>query len=131
MSELLNKSELNFGAAEYLYHRNFYPPVVHCAYYSCLQFMRHIWFHSMKKSEHELSRLISEGREGSHEVLINQMRILVAQRLKMEREFYSQILQLKKLRVASDYGLESIDTKKSKTSIELSRSVTRILKQCL
>jgi hypothetical protein len=57
MGHLKNKSELNLGAAELLHQYSYYSSVVHCAYYSCIQLMKHTWLNSMGKSDNDLRNL--------------------------------------------------------------------------
>lgn len=131
MGHLKNKSELNLGAAELLHKQSYYPSVVHCAYYSCVQLMKYIWLSSMGKSEAELRILNNNSREGSHEVLINQIRDYIKSKSLNEREFNTTILQLKRLRVNADYDDVSIDFTKSSQSISLSKNTHLILKKCI
>ena len=112
MGHLKNKSELNLGAAELLHKESYYPPVVHCAYYSCIQLMKHIWLNSMGKSEQELKVINNNSNQGSHEVLINQIKSFIQSKSQNDREFYNDILQLKRLRVNADYDDISIDSQK-------------------
>jgi hypothetical protein len=131
MGHLKNKSELNLGAAELLHKESYYPPVVHCAYYSCIQLMKHIWLNSMGKSEQELKVINNNSNQGSHEVLINQIKSFIQSKSQNDREFYNDILQLKRLRVNADYDDISIDYTKSNQSIGLSKATLSILKKCI
>ena len=58
MSELQNKSEINYESARYLHDQGNYPSVAHCTYYSCYQLLRHIWLYSLMKSETDLNFII-------------------------------------------------------------------------
>lgn len=131
MGHLKNKSELNLGAAELLHEQSFYPPVVHCAYYSCIQMMKHIWLNKIGKTEEQLKDLCSDNNQGSHEVIINQLKIYIKSRSLNDRDFNNDILQLKRLRVKSDYNNESIDYSISAESIQLSKSALAVLKKCI
>ena len=103
MSSLRNKSEINIAAAEHLDSESIYPPVSHCAYYSCYQFMKHIWLFSMNKTENDLALLTRNTTEGSHEVLINQIIKHIKAKNQDARSFNTEIVSLKKLRHKSDY----------------------------
>src|SRR5690606_28722094 len=103
MGHLKNKSEINLVAAELLNKQYLYPAVVHCAYYSCLQLMRHIWINQMGKSLQELGVLTRNSRDGSHEVLINQIKMFLKSLSLDDRSFNNSITQLKKLRIKADY----------------------------
>lgn len=131
MGHLKNKSELNFGAAELLHQYSYFSSVVHCAYYSCIQLMKHTWLNSMGKSENDLRNLNNSSSQGSHEVLINQIKIFVQSKSQNGRVFNRDILQLKRLRVMADYDEISIDFTKSNESIVLSKSTLNILKKCI
>jgi uncharacterized protein (UPF0332 family) len=67
-SALQNKSDILSDAAKLLYDKNLYPAVAHGAYYSCFQLMKHIWLHTMGKTEDELT-----SRKDSHAFLINEV----------------------------------------------------------
>lgn len=131
MEHLKSKSEINLSAAELLHEHSHYPSVIHCAYYSCIQLMKHAWLNTMGKTEEDLRGLNSRTREGSHEVLINQMKIFIKSRSREDRDFNRTILELKRLRVDADYLEVSIDSTKSDQSIHLSKSLLNILKKCL
>jgi uncharacterized protein (UPF0332 family) len=130
MGHLKNKSELNLDAAELLHNQSFYPSVVHCAYYSCFQLMKHVWLNSMGKSEDDLRTLNNNSRQGSHDVLINQIKLFAQGKSQNDRELYRDILQLKRLRVDADYKEVSIDSAKSNEAIVLSKAALNILRRC-
>lgn len=131
MSNLRNKSEFNIEAAEHLDSQSIYPPVAHCAYYSCYQFMKHIWLNSMKKTDSDLAVLTRSTTEGSHEVLINQISIYLKSKNQDTRSFNTEIVSLKKLRHKSDYDNVEIGSEISTKAIKLSKSSTVFLKKCL
>jgi len=131
MRHLKNKSELNLGAAELLQQYSYYSSVVHCAYYSCIQLMKHTWLNSMGKSDNDLRNLNNSSSQGSHEVLINQIKIFIQSKSQNGRVFNRDILQLKRLRVNADYDEILIDSKKSNDSLILSKSSLNILKKCI
>jgi hypothetical protein len=129
MRHLKNKSELNLGAAELLHQYSYYSSVVHCAYYSCIQLMKHTWLNSMGKSDNDLRNLNNSSSQGSHEVLINQIKIFIQSKSQNGRVFNRDILQLKRLRVNADYDEILIDSKKSNDSLILSKSSLNIFKK--
>jgi len=131
MRHLKNKSELNLGAAELLHQYSYYSSVVHCAYYSCIQLMKHTWLNSMGKSDNDLRNLNNSSSQGSHEVLINQIKIFIQSKSQNGRVFNRDILQLKRLRINADYDEILIDSKKSNDSLILSKSSLNILKKCV
>ena len=131
MGHLKNKSEINLDAADFLQRKGSYPSVVHCAYYSCFQLMKHIWLTNMGKSEEDLKILNEKPREGSHNALINQLKKFLTKKSLDSRTFNTEINQLKKLRIEADYGDIQIDSSKSNNLILLSKSTQKILKECL
>lgn len=131
MRHLKNKSEINIAAAEYLDSESIYSPVAHCAYYSCYQFMKHIWLNSMNKTENDLVLLTRNTTEGSHEVLINQIVKYLRTKNQDARSFNTEIVSLKKLRHKSDYDNVEIGSDISANAIKLSKSSLVVLKKCL
>lgn len=132
MSHLKNKSEINFAAAELLHKQNFYPSVVHCSYYSCIQLMKHIWLHKMNNTEDELSHLNRNSVDTSHQVLINQIgSFLKSKNAVAFRDFNNTIGQLKKIRNDADYKDIQIDYNTSNSSISLSKESLNALNKCL
>lgn len=128
MMHLKNKSEINITAAEFLHKQCLFPAVAHCAYYSCLQFMRYIWVNKMGKELHDIGSSSRTLKIGSHDVLINEIRDFLKQKSLNYRDFNNNILELKKLRTKSDYENFQIDTTLSERSIRYSRDTLRILK---
>jgi hypothetical protein len=128
MSHLTNKSDINRAAADLLQTNYYYPSVIHCSYYSCIQLMKHIFLFILNKSEVDLE---SEGRTtgtGSHEVLINSINTHLKTNNKDWKTFNTNINQLKRLRVAADYQDIEIDSGKGNDSILLSDIVLKFLK---
>lgn len=128
MSNLKNKSEINKLAADFLHKQSLYPSVVHSAYYSCLQLIKHIIIKESSKTENEVEDEIRNAGESSHEYMINRLTAFLNSNGKDFRTFNTTINQLKRLRVDSDYRNVSIDSSKSKNSIDLSESVIKHLK---
>lgn len=130
MNALKNKSDINLEAAELLHKNSLYPSVIHCAYYSCFQYMKFIWIEEMGKSELDLSNLIRNSTEGSHEVLINQIGVFLKNKGCDFRDFNNKIGQLKKLRRRADYEDFQIDSMNSGHSLTLSKILLKVLKNC-
>lgn len=131
MSQLKAKSELNRAAADILQDKSYYPSVVHCAYYSCIQRIKYILLSKYNLTEADLlqerTALSSTTSKplGLHEYLINKITKELLKNKKDWKSFNTDILQLKKLRVNSDYEDVQIDFSKGKTSIDLSDSVLK------
>ena len=84
----------------------------------------------MKKSNEDLINLSNHTSEGSHELLINQIRSFIKANSQDDRTFNRDILQLKRLRVRADYEDLMIDYEISEKSITLSKSTQKILNKC-
>ena len=128
MSCLKNKSEINKLAADLLHKQSLYPTVIHSAYYSCLQLVKHIIIKDSTKTEEEVEEQIRNSGESSHEYMINLLTTSLKSKGKDFRLFNSNINQLKRLRVESDYRNISVDFNKSKNSIDLNEIVIKHLK---
>jgi hypothetical protein len=134
MSQLQNKSVILSDAATLLHDKCWYPAVAHGAYYSCYQLSKHIWLYRMGKTQNELDAMCSTSKQGSHEVLINEIGKHIEASGKKDcanhrRDFKNKILQLKKLRVQADYDDANFDSLLSKNAIYLSSEILPILKQ--
>jgi hypothetical protein len=136
MAYLKSKSELNRAAADSLYKSGQHPSAVHCAYYSCVQLMKHIIIHKVGKSEQQIEaeyrQVDTSGKRiygGIHEYLINILYNILLANNKDASKFNSNVTQLKKLRGKSDYSdTFSVDSGISSTSIKLSDIVIKELK---
>ena len=135
MSIPQNKAEINCDSAKILHDKGNYPSVAHCSYYACYQLIKHIWLYKLGKSEVELDALCKEKkREGSHEVLINQIGSYIknsSNKNKIDdfRVFNNNLVALKKLRVKADYKDVNFDSIDSSNAISLSDSVIPLLKK--
>jgi hypothetical protein len=127
-SHLANKSEINKAAAELLQEKSYYPSVVHCAYYSCIQLMKHILLFTLNKTETEIASDVRNSGEGSHEIMINTINSHLRSNNKDWKTFNSGINQLKRLRVNADYENIQIDSTIGNNSIILSDAVLKHLK---
>ncbi len=135
VSNFTNKSEIYFAVAENAEDKYLYPAVAHCAYYSCVHLMQHIWYYKMGKTETELDQECTNAKSGLHNVLINKIgqyiRGNTANRNanKDFHDFNNKIVQLKRLRVDADYKDEGFDMTKSNASIALAKDLIPILKR--
>jgi hypothetical protein len=131
MSTLRTKSDLSIVAAEFLNMHSHYSSVIHCAYYSCFQRMKYTWLDVMGKSEQDLRDLQTGSGQGTHEVLINQIKHYLKSKSQDHSVFNKQIIELKRLRVAADYKHILIDQATSEESIKLSRTLLKILENSI
>lgn len=136
ISELQNKSEINYDSAEILHNRGNYPSVAHCAYYSCYQLLRHIWYNSLNKTESDLNVIIQNSKsrralqKGTHDILINEIEKYI--KIKNPSDFRvvnTNIGQLKKLRHSADYSDDAFLYNDSLKAIELSGKIRPVLKK--
>ena len=129
MSVLRMKSKINQDAAAHLQNQLYFPPVVHCAYYSCVQLMRHILLFEKGWSDWEMEKeRRTSGRLGPHEYLINKISNELEIMNADHRTFYKEIDSLKKLHVSADYKNHLINWQISNKAILLSTSITNYLK---
>jgi uncharacterized protein (UPF0332 family) len=131
MSNLKTKSDLSLVAAEFLNAHSHYSSVIHCAYYSCFQHMRYTWLDVLGNSEQDLRNLRKGTNQGTHEVLINQIKKHVNSKSEDDVTFNKMILELKRLRMKADYSNKLIDKAISDESIKLSKSLLKILENCI
>ncbi|BBD44441.1 Hypothetical protein PEIBARAKI_4434 [Petrimonas sp. IBARAKI] len=138
MSELVNKSEINYYSAALLHDKAHYPSVAHCSYYSCYQLFRHIWFYNMGKTESDLKFIIDNSKDkkaekkGSHDVLINEIQKFIKENNSNDfRVINSNMIQLKKLRSSADYEDKAFLYNDSLNSIHLSDNLRPVLKKYL
>lgn len=120
------------GAAKILHDQGFLPCVAHTAYYSCFQLMKHIWLHSMLKTEDELGSEISQSHQGSHAYLLNAIANHIQQNQKQpddSRNIRNLLPQLRSLRVKADYRDEDISSADSQKALALSQKIFPILKK--
>lgn len=135
MSDLQNKSDIYLESAKVLYGKNYYSPVAHCSYYACYQRIKHLWLYKMGKTEADLDALCkAKFREGSHEVLINEIVKFVKNSTIVNNQSDSRVLnsnlgQLKKLRTKADYEDKNFDSASSSSALSLSNDIIPILKK--
>lgn len=124
MSFLKDKSEFNRKSASLLQDENFHCSAIHCSYYSCIQLMIHLLLFKLNYSEIDLK---PDEKLGSHEKLINILTEYMKEK-GMDWSYFNQnIVELKKLRVKSDYRNSEIISKEGNNSIILADRVTKTL----
>jgi uncharacterized protein (UPF0332 family) len=111
MPELLNKSELNLNAAEYLFKKGHYATVCHPAYYSCLQLIKYKIKKNLKIDYPQQSSETSASYNGNtHVYLISKVKSEIKRKRGIEEAkiFDREIKDLKELREKADYQNISI-----------------------
>jgi uncharacterized protein (UPF0332 family) len=128
MEQLRNKSEISIASAELLHNRSMYPSVIHYAYYSCIQMIIYVLRVKFNHSENDLKPDNGE-KVGAHEKLINTVSLYFQKNgYQQMKKFVSEINDLKRLRIDADYKDISIDYDKSSSSIKLSKSIVKDIK---
>jgi hypothetical protein len=102
VSILSQKSKENFEAIDILIEHNLKAPVVHCAYYSCLQLLMHFVHRYSSHTEDELKKE-TQGK-GSHNYYIsiyyNEIKGLNPKNV---HAFYKYFTKFKRKRTEADY----------------------------
>lgn len=130
MSHLTDKSKILIGTATLLNEKGANPAVAHCAYYCCVQLMKHIWLHSLHKTEQDLKNGSKKHNMGTHEFLIRQIGSYIKRKNETDfRCFNNDIVRLKTIRVDADYSDKPFDVNKSKNSLALSNKIAPILQK--
>jgi uncharacterized protein (UPF0332 family) len=126
MPALKDKSEQNRSAFELLYRNELYASSVHCIYYHCLQFSKHI-LHTYCGIDYQEQNL-SKGH-GSHDDIrqgiMNNLSSIT--RNSVSSDFGRYFNRLKKLRVRADYSVEEISRLDATNAREFARYLNDIL----
>lgn len=132
MSNLLTKSQLSFGSAEFLQKSGHTQSVVHCSYYSCVQLMKHVLIKKDGYSDATLEAERIQKETQVHVFLIKKLVDKLRNEGKDWSSFLSEINDLKKLRGIVDYtDTAIIDSSKSGSAIDKARKLNNILKALL
>ncbi len=138
MSQLLNKSQINFAAAHELQKKSYYCSSVHCSYYSCIQLMMHIIYNKIGYDQKKLSDTFQNYRAsntnakgGLHEFYIN----LVVAHLNTHRldakTFNKEIFKLKKTRTDADYFDIVIGPDECRFSLQKAEEINKIIQKAI
>ncbi len=123
MNELLLKSESNNNASILLLSKQLYNSAVHCAYYSCLQYIIHVLKEKNKWSDDDIQTKIDSFNEGSHNFYIKKIDSIIN-----NRKFNTLITQLKLIRVNADYKSFLINEEDCLKSLTYKDSILQMLK---
>ncbi len=142
MSHLQSKSDMLATVAKLAHDNYYFPAVAHGAYYSCVQLMKHIWLHSIRKTEDDLKNELKsfnkeatiQGKKtlGTHEFLITNIGVFIKSfpnSYNDFRTFNNNIWQLKALRTNADYSDSQFKDIDSYNSLTLSNKIMPILKR--
>lgn len=148
MSTVIEKSKFNLDAAQLLQEKSYYAPSVHCAFYSCLQFLMYLAKEIFKVTDTDIAAQTVGG--GTHKYLVD-LTFRELRRAKMSKSdknlslqykfdktklttititnFNSKMGKLKIHRVDSDYKDKEIRFDDSREAISLSQEIVKDLKQ--
>ena len=129
MPVLLNKSELNLNAAQYLCRDGHYATVCHPAYYSCLQLMKFKVKDKLKINYEQQEREIGSGKTNSHQYLIDKIagKIQEIKGFNTAKNFIFTMKRLKTLRETSDYSDLPVDRAMCEKAIQLAQELRLII----
>ncbi len=128
MSNLKNKSEINIESAQMLQDKCYYPSVIHCAYYSCVQYMKYIAINKLNKTNEQIEQeRVAEGK-GTHQYLINLFTLEFQSETREKKNTFKEIKNLKKLREKADYSDFGIGHEEGRDSISMAKTIVALLK---
>jgi len=130
MTILAEKSEQNLEAAGELKELGYDASGVHCAYYSCIQFMLHIKLQVFGESTESLLKRSQEEGLGSHQLISNELKVEIYNRSTdptESRDFTKSVSDLKRNRTDADYHNLRILPAKCAESIILAKKINTIL----
>lgn len=128
MPNLKDKSSQNMDAAELLISNRKCSPSIHCSYYACIQFSKHILNHFCS-IDYEKQSIETKGKD-SHSYVINHTGESV--RLKNEKDCSNYFINMEKLRMLrnkSDYTISVIGEREARKAQLASIEILDILKK--
>jgi hypothetical protein len=131
MSEFLHKSDQNFTAAEVLMKQHaLFASSIHCAYYSCVQYMLHVINTKLSLAVREKFRLDILYKGSSHKnAIITINKELSVKNREDYKVFQRKVGELKKLREDADYTSIQMISDSSSQSYLTAQSIRTILKE--
>lgn len=125
---ILLKSNENIEVANFLHTESFFCSSVHCSYYSSYQLMLYVLYEYLNNSEEDYSSKNETNSAGSHNYLINLIRMEIRKINKdYIRDFDDNIRDLKELRKNADYKQIKIIPKDSSVAIAKSEKIRSII----
>lgn len=132
MPNIKSKSIENYKAAKLLSKdsNGMYSSSIHCAYYACFQFVKHILNKKCYISYHQQEKNAQNSNIGSHNYIINEMRNDLSN--KKEDDVYDifddNITELKRLRKKADYDNVIISPEEAKEAVNMADKTLETLK---
>lgn len=136
MSHLLDKSEQNKAAANFLKERGIYASSVHCGYYSCIQMFIHLLIkHFNEEFEKEVEN--SKGGKGNlHSIYINELtgRLQIKTKKRVDcvrdkRDIRGKMMQLREFRLQSDYHDEAVTEQMAEKAHNYTEEIQKLVKR--
>lgn len=133
MSNLKNKSEINFEAAKELIDKSFYPSSVHCSYYSCFQLLKFKMNDFFGVTYEQLATDISFSGKGTHQYLISYVTKEIKENISKDssRDFSRSIKDLKLFREKSDYEDIEIKPEEGEKAYRIAEYLLDLIKKTL
>lgn len=132
MSELIKKSKENAKSAVLLKSAQCYSSVIHCAYYSCFQLIKHFFLEYVEHDEEKLKVNISTSKQGSHVYITNLLMKEISNNIAVnsaeKSKIYSllgEINKLKAMRNEADYSHKIINETFANRAISISTTVNK------
>ena len=129
MKILLDKSKYSLQASEFLKNEELFASSVHCAYYSCIQLMRHILFNFLNKDENDFDNSQSNNKAGSHQNLLNTIIYNFYSNNINANSLKNDFKDIKDLRKNADYKQIVILEKDCKNALNLALKINNTLHQ--
>lgn len=132
MPILKSKSSENYRAAKLLSDdsNKMYSSSIHCAYYACFQFAKHILDKKCYISYHQQEENAMNNNTSSHKYIINE--ILNDLNTKQEDDAYDtfdeNITELKRLRKIADYQIVLISKQEAHEALNMADETLTLLK---
>ena len=132
----LSKSELNLDAAEKLKNNpnNHHASSVHCSYYSCYQRLLHILYqilgYDLAQYDEEFRSFKLTQNGGNHEFMLQLFwQKISTKSIDDAKEFKTNFISLRKLRIDSDYRSLWLEKDSSEKAYNLALAIMRTVKK--
>lgn len=129
MTYLKTKSTFSYNSGETLQRSHIYSSIPHCAYYACIQLMKHILIKCLSKDERSMKVEMTNKKYNTHTYIIETIIDNLISRNINIREFRDEITQLKRLRNDADYMDLEVTSIEGTNSLTLSNRVQTFLKR--
>lgn len=132
MSYLKEKSEFNIESAKELIEKSYYASSVHCSYYGCFQYLKHI-LKNYRNTTYEIieSDCFNYKLGGTHGYIIDNVLIEFKKKESNVKEYVTLkrlIKDLKKFRTDSDYFNIQVLSSEAEKSLQFSQTIIQTIK---